>query len=617
MPLALKFTLSLSGSIGDSSLGGEANVKGSITLSGRATYALNSLDVVFRFYDDKDAIFYSGVALNSDVDTSIKLTGQGTGSYTVPFADVKIPVPAFPLLTAEGTLNFYVSASGSITGGVEVTQTSCSGFEVGATASEGWFCNRISDVSDPAMKSVNIEDLAATVCIGATADLGLGTWGVAKIYGEAFAGVEFKGSYDPFEVDHTADEAIHDCDVCVDGSVDFLAKGAVGAKIGMKGLKQASASWTFAELRWDFKDFYISLGRQGINEPEFGWDKCPYKRFRTDITVLNEGEKVKNAKVKAESADGRTFETTSDENGCAELFLPVGDNVVTASSRGAKGTANVPIKDSPVSVTINLTDERQIFVVCSFNWLEWGDDYSSKAFGIEKWPFIIDAIRARYPDAVFVSATDWFSKVTGGGNYTLGGLVDAYGVSPGDVLVSISAYSATYFPWINGQHVECDTGYPDELSIGVNMVMQPSEVDVEAGVRQDEPYFISFGISWADIERVDPYVYGSETEGTFTTYTSGLKSKLETDCWLGMEFDEDFRIKGSENQGYWTGYIKKEIMLSGSTMTDYAFYTGMEAYSRMNLEYALDEIAPIVDALWNNEWDRDESGDIVIEEVLP
>ena len=613
IPLSLRFSVGLSGGLGDASLpGSTVDVRGKLALNGRCNYTLKSVDAAFHFMDD-EALFFAGAAVNSATSWSVKLTGSGTLYLTQPVAPIRVPIPAFPLLNVMGDLALTVTASGSISGGISSSQDQSNGIAAGATVEDGIFIEKIDEKSDP-VSTINVEELSGTFCLGPAVELGIGTWGVAKITGSVFGGVEFKGSYDPFELTDPG-ECIHDCTVCIDGSTDFLVRVQANAGIKLKNLKNASLTLTLPEIRSDFLDFYVSFGREGLGEPEFGWGKCPHKRYRASISVFGEDGAAGGANVSASFPDGRTDETTADENGRAVLYLPSGTSTVRANHRGANGSVDVAVDQKPVEATIKLTDERQIFVV--FRYAHIPNDWENIGWGdVDRWPFITERYRKLYPNAIFLTGAEWSAAaniengIGTGENYSTTALTEAYGVSPGDIIVDV--YSAVYDTetqyHVDKTHYMRPITTPLTLNQTVGMVMLPTAEDIENGVRPDEPFVVWFGQH--DVSVVH---YTNGLESYPTTHIGEIAYNEDEVYYLNCLYDEDFRLT---QMGEWNFTNTSFTHWQGSMIT-HDFVTNSMLHSEEMADYIIPKAAMTIDALWNDEWEELEEtvksdGDIVV-----
>ena len=600
IPFNLRFSVGLSGVFGDSSLNSAVDAKGKISINGKATYTLKQVDAVLH-YMDSEALLFIGGAVHSDSSWNVNVTGAGSGSLNQVIAPVKVPISAFPLLSVEGNLSLTISLSGSITGGISSSQSATDGFAFGVTLRNGFSFEKIDNKSDPS-PVLNLEELSGTLSVGPTVDLGIGTWGIAKISGSVFGGVEFKGSYDPFETPLSEEEFIHDCDVCIDGSIDFLVRVQAAAAIKLKNLKQNSLVVTLPEVRQDFKDFYLSFGRTGIGKPEFGWDKCPYKRYRAEITVRSEDGAVGGANVSAAFPDGRTEETSADDSGLAVLFLPSGTSTVRASHQGMSGSTDVSVSSKPVTATVTISDERQIFIICHY--VHTSGTTGETMYGdVGQWPFITERYHALYPNAIFLTQNEWTSTETP---------LETYGISPGDIIVWLFSGSNDYETQyhVDGTPYAYRITTPFRLSQNVNMVVLPTAEDVENGVRPDEPFVL--GLSQHNIFMV----YYPAWPMYPTTYLNEITFDEDEDYYLGCLYDEDFRLT---QMGEWRFRNSRYPYWQGSALIEDILSNTMP-HSEAMADCIFAKATADIDALWNNRWEEltealTGSDDIVVSET--
>lgn len=602
------------------------NISGHFSLdysgvTGRVSAAatLESIVVNIKF-SVKDRCFYMDTGLTSGTTFDIEVGGKGNlGTKRKLLAGVKYPL-GIPLLHGENNLIFAITADGVILGGITDSVRQYTGFNLTWDLSKGNRGCQIRNTSTEPKNNTDLKlmDIGGIVRGGFEFEQGVGMLGVANVLMSSFLGVEIKATEEDVYGEDTGSrpDFIHDCDICLDieaGGVlefDLLGRlGFMGSPLEIRG--------SLATIKAEPFHFYLSLKRGDDTTPEFGKYTCPHKRFRTDITVLNEGDKVKNAKIEANSSDSRSFEAVTDENGFVEMYLPVGDNAVTASAQGAKGTANVPIVDSLVSVTINLTDDRQIFITWRYLNAD-GTWMNQNAF-----PYITDTLLRLYPEAEVYSAAEWGAYTGGWGenNHITTPLEEPYGVSPGDIIINVFSNglgTKSYREY--GETYTVSDKAPWSLNVFVGMVMLPTEEEVEMGISSDEPYVVWFGDHMLDMGYALDDVYEEVATSTppyhRQLWVYALVTEVSTHVmerqWLGFAIDEDFRMT---QMGEWGEWSEWEGTLWQGSITHRDFLNSAEIYSQTMFERDLSTVCKTVEMLWDSNLEEDPSGDIVVSET--
>ena len=261
-----------------------------------------------------------------------------------------------------------------------------------------------------------------------------------------------------------------------------------------------------------------------------------------------------------------------------------------------------------MSVTINLTDERQIFITYRY-WLD-GKTWMGK----ETFPYITDKLLMLYPEAELYSAEEWGDYTGGWGenNHITTPLEEPYGVSPGDIIINVFVgYSsiAVVNEYSNVYSVPYNAPYQADIYVG--MVVLPPEEEVEMGISSDEPYVIWFGdhmvsltSDWASVDDAD----GRFAYSVITAAQTHVKERQ----WLGYELDEDFRIT---KMGQWSEWSEWESAFWSGSITERNFYNSANSYFMTVVEQGFSTICKTVDMLWTPIFEEDTSGDIVVSET--
>lgn len=356
VPLADRtFTLPLSFTAGTGSQGGGSSISASMEMTFRLTQ--NRLTLRYSVAD-----LYFEYGLQSRVITNSHMSLQCKGfvkaSKDLPLAKITTPIPGVFFMI---DLNGAVEGSAQINGVWDSTTVSDVGmkYSLGMPAIQHW-----SNQVDYSNTETDLE-IEGTIGISAGIKFGLGVPEVFGGYVQPTVGYKLNGkmTFPGDDIVEPDAECIHGCDKCIEGKLTGYLNASFGIeskpfaeKLGL----EFDASISTPDLEFATKDFYCAFPQD--TDFEFDWGKCPYKRWRTEVTVENQdGTKVSGATVEATFADGRTDEGTTDSNGKVVLYLPNGKSVVQCTYEQREEEEEVTIDEAPETVELLLEDGVRVF----------------------------------------------------------------------------------------------------------------------------------------------------------------------------------------------------------------------------------------------------------------
>lgn len=487
-------------------------------------------------------------------------------SFFIPNTPIQVGVETFLLVELTGSLKGTFSQSSSY------TLSSTTVIQNFQKAEPVVTCEPTGKSSDMKLELEGKAELS----YGLRIDIGIPF--VVDAFFEGAVGARAEGTLSLLgETDR--EECVHDCEHCLDGDFDVFARTAVGIDVRILAAiaqKDVVLRKELAEISIKVGDFYASY-RGENKEPECGFGECPYLRWKTDVTVLSkDGEKVDGALVRAAYPDGREAEKLTDSDGIAVMYLPNGSNALSCSYRGERGSINVPIKDAPASATLQLTDERQIFVY--YNLLN-AKNLSGNL--MEDFPELYDVIANKYPQAQWMDFVTWHGgnpeTMNATTNYSLAYMQDAYGVSPGDLVLFI-------FTW----DMFSDVGSCNSVRIAPGIALLPEQkedAEAQAELQVNFVYDMVAHVNWKAHYDLD--LHYSVVDTIWYECTEGI-------CY-GLEYDENYRII---NPGALTYSQYKDTAPYIANSDDVWLATIFEPDI---LQYAT-RVVPYIDLLWEDRW---------------
>lgn len=542
--------------------------------------AIKTVHVEFKF-SAKDAYYYTGVWFDYETVWDGSLEFEGTWSSSASGLSWSWPrmqrfIPYTPIAVYIEA-NLDVSLSGSMGGKISQGESRTTGFTCELT--ERGSAPIKYDTLNGKRSNVSMElEGSAETTIGI--ECGIGIPHVAEAYVEARAGAQAVGALDLLETgsETNADE-IHDCRKCIDGDVNLVYRLNSGLKATLfKEIANKKLEWNWYEGENAIKigDFYASYRDDSGVQVELGAGECPHRRYRVDIAVqMPSGDRAGFARVKAVYPDQRTAETTMDAGGEGVLYLPSGDNVLSASLTGYRGEMHAAVEDRPASAAIRLEEaENQVYIIydLSYNNLytegTTNDDNVIYYDDISAYPELESVLREMFPDAVFVNGEKdaWLYN----GDVSAVEELCGNDLMPGDIVIVAGAgkvepwpacgweyYSYSPQPDISLLHSR-PIWWPDALSSFNNLELR---VCIALGVtpEQTEQYSLRgaaddlvlcdmyFSWSWYDEDWGDcPHAHEPHT-----CYIPIVREWIREEGWVvtagGLLFDENYCVTGQED----------------------------------------------------------------------
>lgn len=567
------------------SLSTKVNIqKSAVTVESQWMVVIRSVTVEFRY---SDGVFFSSFVVNSTLNSDLSASGEGAlVDIEKALANIDVPVGG-PILGEIYPFGVF-SVSGEIEVGVSSSQDISEGFAVTAGAKSGLNFSPVQKNSEPVV-TPRLEEISGKLRAGMKFKVAISCLKLADIYGTAFGGLELEGSYDLFEAEKDrGKDSVHDCKACIAGEASLVGRITAGAELCMlPGNRLYQSEWTIGEASLKLCDFYVSFGASGGNETEFGWDKtCPHRRYLVTVTVLDQdGDSASGAAVTARYPDGRTESATADGGGQAEFYLPVGDNSITASRAGQKGSVSVMVTDqTPITALMRLEDSREIFIDYYFFDLWNNNDHRA----LSTYPELYNLMRQQYPDAVWIENDEWLSHtetVLATGNYSLAGMQEAYGLSPGDIIVYVCA-----------TELHNQVGSYNSIYLYTGIALLPEDTEENADTLNIP------SVIWTN--QLEVGVEYSYAEWFNTTDLGRVYYDCTERIYQGLEYDENYRITDI-GTGWSTTEWEDEAPNPG---TIYSFES-TTLYQPLIAPYAA-RAFPYIDLLLADDWeDLPDEGD--------
>jgi hypothetical protein len=126
----------------------------------------------------------------------------------------------------------------------------------------------------------------------------------------------------------------------------------------------------------------------------------PNQRWEVEILVTREdGSVAQGAAVIATHSSGRQEYAPTDENGIATLYLLKGKYFIEVCRDGQHGTIDVEVASEPIQKKLQLKDHRTLYVL-----VDASGSYDGEPDELANYSILPDAIRAKYPKAVYITS---------------------------------------------------------------------------------------------------------------------------------------------------------------------------------------------------------------------
>lgn len=549
-----------------------------VKVTGELGASLDRVFFEFRF-SAKDRYFHSGLVIDwgYHADLEAKSTGD-LFDQKVKIPNIWIPVGGIFNVAIQPTFNY--SLSGSISGSIRYSKSYSQGILCSASVASGVSVTPVDESFDP-VTTTDISMLEGKLTVGLELCPKYGVNYIANIYAAAFGGCDVLGSYDPLRQLHKEEnkDYIHDCSICIDGDINAVARLTAGAELFFGGGDLCKPEVKLAEAEWKVGDFYISLKMGDQERLDYGMGECPYIRHRVNLSVLMpSGEAATHARVTARYPDGRTDNTMADESGGAVLFLPAGDNTVSASLTGYTNDMHVAVEDSPVSATLRLEEgDSTVYIVYDLTDYTTTDSLPLSSFDYQE---LASVLWNMFPEAVFINENLDGSTVSDKG-ISWDTLAKEYEWAPGDIVIQLSSflglstidtlYAHEY------RHVDPDPRspiFPYSLTLPEDEIKQFLNFDIWLWIVLDTSsemaetsnlFTLENGLTWCRMYHAQAQIHADIDIMPTCTHGKDVEHICEcpvTDEWIrwngsfviegGVLFDKNYRVTGREEAVQYT-----------------------------------------------------------------
>ena len=332
-----------------------------------------------------------------------------------------LPLRIGALINVPVEINAVASASGKTDSHVEFKESKRTGF-TSTVSKQNCAYQPIDQVLTP-MSFANsyFGQMEAQANLGLEIKPTLSLGFLGRFYASCTAGINITAHMaPPVEIPEDGSDKIHDCDLCVDGDVNWFLNLGVGIETRLSEVleeivmiedapelleemdveDELQSDITAARFGGKITDFYVTM-RDG--NWDFGWGECINSRYKTTVTITDSGgNPAANAKLTAYLPDGRQEEAAADQEGIAVVYLPVGENELSGATEKETGRCTVQIEDQPAEAEISLR-ENKLYISVNIT----TSAYSS----------IQNTLASLFPDAVFTS--DPYSEGASAGDVCL------------------------------------------------------------------------------------------------------------------------------------------------------------------------------------------------------
>lgn len=297
----------------------------------------------------------------------------------------------------------------------------------------------------------------------------------------------------------------------------------------------------------------------------------PDKLWGVEILVTREdGSVAKGAAVIATHSSGRQEYEATDEKGIAVLNLPKGQYAIRVFQDGQQGTVELEIGREPVKTTVQLKDERKLYILFETTGSDEGD-----AGDLQGGSVLVDAIMEKYPDAIYLTSENRYDYVFRDGDalLTIEILVENY--------TSAQQYFASEL-WVDFKtYQECITVWDTDEN-GEELEMEYADGNMcSIKVRNEYDYDYKNGVSV-----ITESYYSVQKDLHLSKYSS------QADVW-GYHYTMERVLSNSADQ---------RVKAPGAGMKLDAFFTEENAIRyRDYLAYA-QQLFPYVDLWMSGDW---------------
>jgi len=403
--------------------------RGRFSANGSVRFQTSKIHVVYRYSPVVNIWHFS---VDGDINASFKASLEGkigiSNVEVMKFPPIIYPLAGPIVLTCDFSPTMDATVSlGASTGAFVSCHTNASAYVWNGIPFVDE-CNTWILDQDVNYSIAEINGRLAMNFLNVDVDLGVPM--LAELSTKVSAGTEWKGTLKKPSWTGTGEESIHDCEACVDGQAQAFLRTDIAIDVDKllgKGKELGRLSWTPFNmpitLPSPYDKFYVSFMDQ--QDPEFGFGKCPHHRWRTDVKVLREGNRkpVPEEVVKVIWADGNEELEVTDEHGELTIYLPKGDNLLSAEEEEfhLRGKAHAVIEDEPIEVELLLGggDLHIIFA-------EQEQDPQIDEYDTNSWYELQSKLIDLYPEA------QWYYR------FTPEELCANGNVEPGDIVLDVT-----------------------------------------------------------------------------------------------------------------------------------------------------------------------------------
>ena len=320
---------------------------------------------------------------------------------------------------------------------------------------------------------------------------------------------------------------------------------------------------------------------------EFGWGNCPHFLYRVDVSVMNMDDGyLQDANVFAQFADGREKETKTGEDGKVKIYLPPGDNLLTATKDGEKGNAHAVIGEEPIEVIIRLEEVRELFIIYEDQYAA----YNEYIYPTEQEPDILQAYVERYPWAILVKESEWDWDEA----------IEKGIVGRGDIIFELCEKTFDYRKWISiNQPYNTDEG-------AYEINYQTTVYDAYVSIVLDQR---DIGVAEHTMYRIYDDIYLECETRLFDEFKTDYVIGAELDLWEEQcetgKYDDAFYLVEHANSGDHIDRNKGEVIWEGD-MIEYDFWNFGE-YEKLNetlTQYIWDNTTSWIDKLAEDDFEN-------------
>lgn len=553
--------------------GGGTAAEGHMTITSSLGIRLH---VKFR-YSAEDNYFSADVL--QDVEQSTEVSAECNGSWSNGIDGRGRSWPVFSAWIPNTPIcvggEFYLLTT--LSGGMKGSLSSGGRYSMGVCVQSQNL--RFSEVNDSFQDNGTYTDasleLEGTVEVLYGARLDIGIPFVVDVFLEGGVGARAQGRMNmvaPTE----GEDCIHDCDRCIDGDIDLIAR----LSCGVDARVITTLTGYDLVLRKDLADYSVKIGdfyasfRSSNGEAlQCGWGECPYLRWKTEVFVkTSEGNPAEDTTVQAQYADGRTAECLTNSQGKAVLYLPNGENSLNCLIGNQRGSAQITVAGAPTSVIITLEGEQRIFILYTITNRNqdasgfFDSDYHDPEPG--DFSEVYAQLSEAYPDAVWIAESearqdDWNTWVE-------------TETSVGDIIISVTAEKSalSVYHMDLGKRID----YPDDYTY-LNVLVYLVTTGRDGGrIYADGLYERTASLYWSELPSYNEAMFG--------------RFEYRENVCRNFVCDSGFRI---HDKGDYVAAHGEDLLNPDKSITMGSFLENYASYRNRMVEYTVPNAITYID----------------------